>query len=161
MPPVCQLIIFTWISANVLVTNRQAIKVASTILSGNHGKCLPGIGGQEILNGIQSILSQITLSESITEGCGPGYWRRVFYLNTSRQDQLCLDDWNIATSPVRACTGVLRKIHAALHSVMTHNNSVAYSKVCGRIIGGGMMSPDAFFRYIQGQTTIEDNYNII
>lgn len=33
-----------------------------------------------------------------------------------------------------------------------------YSKVCGRVIGIGVHSPDAFTRFIWFQTTIEHNY---
>ena len=35
---------------------------------------------------------------------------------------------------------------------------VQYSQVCGKIIGYQQKSPDAFHRFISGQTTIDSNY---
>ena len=47
--------------------------------------------------------------------------------------------------------------HVSLHSVMKFPVCTTI-KVCGRVIGIGSGTPDAFYRHISGQTTIEDNY---
>ena len=86
--------------------------------------------------------------------CGPGNWRRVFYLNASEPEQLCPGDWTTVTSPVRGCAGA----DSTCRSAFSEDISAVYSKVCGRVIGEGRTSPDAFFRYLTGQTTIEHNY---
>ena len=86
--------------------------------------------------------------------CGPGNWRRVFYLNTSTPDQVCPDQWRLLTSPVRSCVGAA----ASCRSVFSDAIDTVYSKVCGRIIGEGVSSPDGFFRFISNPGTIEGNY---
>ena len=46
---------------------------------------------------------------------------------------------------------------AVLLSAFSNGINTAYSKVCGRIIGEGAGSPDAFHRFISNQNTIEGN----
>ena len=88
--------------------------------------------------------------------CGPGLWRRVFYLNTNSSDQetsTCPSGWNaVTTSSVQACRGS----SSSCSSTFTNNINRTYSKVCGRVIGIGENTPDGFYR--GGQRTIEDNY---
>ena len=92
---------------------------------------------------------------STNPNCGPGLWRRVFYLNTSSQDQSCPGNWSIHTvSSVRGCAGA----DVSCQSAYSEEISSEYSKVCGRVIGEGFGTPDAFRRYLSGQTTIEDIY---
>ena len=86
--------------------------------------------------------------------CGPGNWRRVFYLNTSTPDQVCPDQWRLVTSPVRSCAGARESCRSAFSNVV----NTAYSKVCGRIIGEGVSLPDGFKRFISTPGTIEGNY---
>ena len=85
--------------------------------------------------------------------CGPGYWRRVFYLNASRADQQsCPGQWNLVTTPVKGCAGA----NSLCRSAFSDDINIAYSKVCGRIIGEGVNTPDAFLR--PPSSTIEGNY---
>ena len=149
----CQLAIFSAavIYTSFLSTHGQSIEIAPMI----RDKCPSDDDRQSVFKIYQDVINQISFGESISTNCGPGYWRRVLYLNAGRQDQSCLGDWNLVTSPVRACTGIENTCRSAFSDDI---NSVAYSKVCGRIIGEGRTSPDAFFRHILGQTTIEDNY---
>ena len=94
-------------------------------------------------NSIRDNIYQIL--ESPLPECGPGYWRKVFYLNASRADQqLCPGQWNLVTTPVKGCAGA----ESSCHSAFSEDINIAYSKVCGRIIGEGENSPDAFFRFI-------------
>ena len=86
--------------------------------------------------------------------CGSGNWRRVFYLNASRPDMLCPDDWTTVTSPVRGCAGA----DSTCRSAFSDDISAVYGKVCGRIVGEGSYTPDAFYKFLWGQTTIEHNY---
>ena len=74
----------------------------------------------------------------------------MFYLNASRSDQICPGQWNLVTSPVRGCAGA-----GSCHSAFSDEISTTYGKVCGRIIGEGVRSPDAFHR---SPITIEGNY---
>ena len=88
----------------------------------------------------------------ILQNCGFGNWRRVFYLNTSTPNQVCPDQWRLVTSPVRSCAGAGSTCRSAFSDVV----NTAYSKVCGRIIGEGVGSPDGFFRL--GSFALEENY---
>ena len=98
---------------------------------------------------------QILQNYSNNSNCGPGLWRRVFYLNTSSQNQSCPGDWNIHTSSsVRGCAGAGESCRSA-YSDEVH---LQYDKVCGRAVGRSTTSPDGFFRVISGQTTVEDIY---
>ena len=86
--------------------------------------------------------------------CGQGRWRRAFYVNASQPDQSCPGDWSVQTSPVRGCAGASSQCSSAFSGDI----NTAYSKVCGRIIGEGVSSPDGFIRFQPGQNTIEGNY---
>ena len=86
--------------------------------------------------------------------CGSGEWRRIFHLNTSKSGQSCPGDWNLVTSPMRGCAGT----HSSCHSAFSDNVNTRYNRVCGRVIGEGTMTPDAFVRFLSGQNTIEENY---
>ena len=92
------------------------------------------------------------MNYSINSNCGPGLWRQVFYLNVSNEDQSCPGDWNEVS--VSGCAGA----DVSCQSAFSDEINAAYNKVCGRVIGIGSSSPDAFYRFISGQTTIEDNY---
>ena len=96
---------------------------------------------------------QTSYGRQISE-CGPGYWRRAFYVNASQSDQSCPGDWSVLNSPVRGCAGT----HSSCRSAFSGGINNAYSKVCGRIIGEGVSSPDGFIRFQQDQNTIEGNY---
>ena len=107
-----------------------------------------------LLNSTRDIIRDISQVTSISHPCGTGSWRRVFHLNASTSDQLCPDQWNLVTSPQRGCVGA----DSTCRSAFSGDISTTYSKVCGRIIGEALVSPDAFIRFLSGQNTIEGNY---
>ena len=110
---------------------------------------------QAALQRLHSIAERVLRNYGINPNCGPGLWRQVFYLNVSNEDQSCPGDWNEGTTmSVRVCGGSDRSCQSALSDEI----NTAYNKVCGRVIGIGSGTPDAFFRFIEDQTTIEDNY---
>ena len=126
---------------------------------GTAGECPSDDNRQTSRNLLQNTTREIIQNlnaptNPISQICGPGEWRRVFYLNTSRSDQSCPGQWNLVTSPVRGCGGT----HSLCQSAFSDNFNIRYNKVCGRIVGEGTTSPDGFFRYISGQNTIEGNY---
>ena len=106
---------------------------------------------ETLRNTTREILNTILLNNNpVSRNCGPGNWRRVFYLNTSTPDQVCPGQWRLVTSPVRSCTGADSTCRSAFSDVV----NTAYSRVCGRIFGGGFSTTDAF----RGSLSIEDNY---
>ena len=154
MAHVCQIAIFIAGVICVSIFTTQGMKIVPMILNGNDDKCSSNDDRQRLLKISHNVL-QTTLSESPSRVCGPGYWRQVFYFNaSSRVNQFCPGNWNTIAGPVRGCAGS----SIACRSAFSDDINIAYSKVCGRIIGEGVRTPDAFFRYIQNQTTIEHNY---
>ena len=112
---------------------------------------------QTIKDFIQNYININGPAFQIRQNCGPGNWQRVFYLNYSGVDQEsnCPGNWNVVTiASVRGCSGVSSSCASAFSDAVTSS----YTKVCGRVIARGTRTPDAFFRYIQGQNTTEHNY---
>ena len=110
---------------------------------------------ETLRNTTQEIVKTLLLNNnqgSPNANCGPGNWRRVFYLNTSTPNQVCPDQWSLVNSPVRSCAGAGSSCRSAFSDVV----NTVYSKVCGRIIGEGERTPDAFHR--PSSITVEDNY---
>ena len=103
---------------------------------------------------LQEIIRNVSQITSLFQNCGAGSWRRVFHLNASGSDQSCPGQWNMVMSPVRGCVGA----SAVCRSAFSSDINTAYSKVCGRILGEALVSPDAFIRFSPGQNTIEGNY---
>jgi hypothetical protein len=134
------------------------IQVSPVTIPSISGECPSDDNRQEsrsfLGNVTREIIRNLNTPTSQIRFCGPGEWRRVFYLNTSRSDQIiCPDQWSLVTSPVRGCTGA----SSTCRTAFSDDNFTAYSKVCGRIIGEGRDSPDAFFRS-PIIATIEGNY---
>ncbi len=78
--------------------------------------------------------------------CGTGQWRRVAYLNTKDPTEQCPPTWReYNENGVRACG----RPFSTQGSCATTNYSsrYEYSKVCGRVIGYQVASPDAFRRF--------------
>ena len=110
---------------------------------------------QAARQGLHFIAEQVLQNYGIYPNCGPGLWRQVFYLNASNEEQSCPGDWSEGTAmSVRGCGGS----STSCQSAFSDEIDTVYNQVCGRVIGIGSGSPDAFFRVISGQTTIEDNY---
>ena len=132
------------------------VEVSPVTIPGTIGECPSEDSRQASHNLLGNTTREIiqnlnTLADPISQICGPGEWRRVFYLNASASDQSCPGQWSLVTSPVRGCGGA----GSSCRSAFSDDTFMAYSKVCGRIIGEGTRTPDAFHR---SQTTIEGNY---
>ena len=140
-------------------TDSEAVPTSIVVIPDNgDGGCPSDVDRQDALQLLRSRTENILQNlqnYSNNPNCGPGLWRRVFYLNTSSQDQSCPGDWRVrANSSDTGCVGA----EASCQSAYSEEISFEYSKVCGRVIGSGSETPDAFLRFISNQTTIEDNY---
>ena len=132
------------------------VEISPVTITGTNGRCPSDDSRQEVRDVLRNATREIVydrLANPISRICGPGEWRRVFHLNASRSDQSCPGQWNLHTSPVRGCGGE----HFTCRSAFSDNINNAYSKVCGRIIGEGILSPDSFFTSISVRN-IEGNY---
>ena len=87
--------------------------------------------------------SQCT-SLQIQMSCGPGLWYRVAYLNMSNPAEQCPSAWREYnySGGVRACGRPASTLGSCPDVQYSTFNQ--YSRVCGRIIGYQVASPDAF-----------------
>ena len=91
------------------------------------------------------------------EECGGGVWMRVASYNYSGPNTTCPGDWNLITSPIRACSRNHSSGRCA--SAFFPTNGVEFSSVCGRVIAIQYRAPDAFYHYhALRQTTIDGFY---
>ena len=146
-----------YIAATVIEGQRELpIGISPVTIPGTTDGCPSDDSRQASRSFLQNTTCEIissAMASPISLICGPGEWRRVFYLNASASDQSCPDQWNLYSSPVRGCGGT----HSSCLSAFSDEISLPYYKVCGRIIGEGVSSVDGFFRSPL-QNTIEGNY---
>ena len=102
---------------------------------------------EELNKSLQHVRGEIynTLSNLfIVPECGGGLWHRVVHPNMSDPSQQCPCAWRMYnTSGVRACgrpDSDRGSCPATFYSTTHH-----YSRVCGRIIGYQVASPDGFY----------------
>ena len=139
----------TTVNANEQQSARTGLRV---LIPGNGVSGCPSDEDRQAARQLlQSITEQVLQNYSNNPNCGPGLWRQVFYLNVSNEDQSCPGEKTLST---RGCAGA----DVSCQSALSGEINTAYDKVCGRVIGIGSGTPDAFYRFISGQTTIEDIY---
>ena len=143
------------IATSVIEGQRELpVGISPVMIPSTNGGCPSDDSRQASRSFLQNATHEIirnTYINPASQVCGSGNWRRVFYLNASRSDQSCPGDWNLVTSPDRGCVGA----DYSCRSIFSDDIYIAYNKVCGRIVGEGVSSPDAFYR---SMATIEDNY---
>ena len=150
-------VVLSMLCINVAVMQGYTLSTVTTppvITPGMTGECPADNirqASRELLQ--REIIRNLSRITSLSQRCGAGSWRSVFHLNASGSDQSCPGQWNVVTSPARGCAGA----GSTCHSTFSGDINTAYSKVCGRIIGEALVSPDAFsLRPVQN--TIERNY---
>ena len=150
-------IVFMLCSAAAVILNQSA-EIPMISLPSTSGQCLHYDDRQAVQDLLLNSIIYPFFNGSLQpeSQCGPGLWRRVFYLNASEPSISCPGQWNVVTSSVtsRGCSGA----NSSCISAFSDYANSKYSKVCGRIIGEGSGSPDAFHRFISNQTTIEGIY---
>ena len=129
---------------------KMPTEISLLVIPATTGQCASDDNKQDSLDFVRDVTYEIIYG-SLHPECGPGEWRRVFYLNTSKSDQSCPGQWNLVARPVRGCAGV----HFSCRSAFSDNIKITYTKACGSIIGVGIRTLDGFKRYISTQTTIE------
>ena len=96
-----------------------------------------------------------------SRSCGSSRgWMRVANLDmTNTQCNTCPHPLiTIHNGTRRLCTRRENRRNPGCASVPYNVQGVEYSRVCGRVIGYQRESPDAFKRYIESQTTIDEEY---
>ena len=86
-----------------------------------------------------------------------GGWMRLASIDMTDTSSNCPSGLRTLTSPHRLCAKNIDG--AGCSSFVFPVQGVQYSRVCGKIIGYQMKTPDAFWSYIhRGQTTIDSRY---
>ena len=117
----------------------------------------PGVTGTYWISKCDGSTVQVYCTMDNPCGCsGSGAWMRVALLNMSDPTQNCPSGMDIVNDP-RSCSRNVQPGNCA--SVRFESNFLQYSRVCGRAIGYGESSPDAFTPYIRNQAyTVDDPY---
>ena len=125
-------------------------------INGGVGTCPPQERRDFIIQTIRETNQNLILQIApIIENCGPGQWHQVASLNMSDPSQQCPSAWReLNTGGVRACG---RDTSTGSCPGTSYPTNRQYSRVCGRVIGYQIGSPDAF-----GYMTIEqiDSYYV-
>ena len=96
------------------------------------------------LQKVRGNVYQYLFNGSILPQCGEGIWYQVAYLNMADCSQQCPSAWReYNTSQFRACGRPISS--GASRPSQIFPISRQYSKVCGRVIGIQVASPDAFY----------------
>ena len=112
------------------------------ILHGNDQETCPST--EQLNVALQKIRDNIYLNVSILPQCGEGIWYRIAYLNMTDPSQQCPSAWReYNTSQFRACGRPVSTVASRPSQIFPISQQ--YSKVCGRVIGIQVASPDAFY----------------
>ena len=89
--------------------------------------------------------------------CGAGQWSLVAHLNMSNSSQQCPSAWReYSNNGVRGCRRQ-HSTHGSCHATF-YPTSRQYSRVCGRVIGYQIGSPDVFGHLVVGDSI--DSYYV-
>ena len=123
-----------------IVAQTQQMVTTKVIVGSGIGQCpLQG----ERTAAIDDISNGVVDTLQLQYQCGGGTWYRIAYLNMSDSSQQCPPAWrNYNISGVRACGRPFTSRESC--SSTTYITGRLYSKVCGRVIGYQVVSPDAF-----------------
>ena len=98
---------------------------------------------EKIRDSVKVLLYSDYESNAIENKCGDGLWYLIASLNMTDPSEQCPSAWReYNTSGIRACGRPVTSIGSC--SASTYSTSHPYSKVCGRVIGYQVASPDAF-----------------
>ena len=127
----------------------QAVAAAKTSLlsliisHGNGQETCPSTEQRDIaLQKIRDNVHTYLINGSILPQCGEGIWYRVAYLNMTDPSQQCPSAWReYNISQFRHCGRPVSTVANRLSQIFPISRQ--YSKVCGRVIGIQVASPDA------------------
>ena len=124
----------------LIVSN--GIETVTVVIAGDgDGDVCPNVQ-----DGLQTIReSVVDALNTISQQCGDGLWVRVAHLNMSDPSQQCPSAWReYNSSGIRAC-GRPATSSGSCPSTTYSTNCRQYNKMCGRVIGYQVATPDAFY----------------
>ncbi len=99
----------------------------------------------------------VVLNLTVPE-CGKGLWEQVAYLDMSDSEQSCPPSWNEVSSPQRSCAAADSTSFECANPITYSVSGRTYSRVCGRVAGYLIGSPDAFATFAHGLGSINGSY---
>ena len=110
------------------------------------------------INDLTSLILQSTDMEP-QSNCGPGLWYQVAHLNMSDPSQQCPSVWReYNIGGIRACGRPTTMTGSC--ATRCYFTSHQYSRVCGRVIGYQVATPDAFRQFADNIQIEFDGINI-
>ena len=131
----------------------DSLTIDPVTIPGNHaGSCAPLEARQAAIKTLQNDFKR-SIAVAVTE-CGEGLWYQVAHIDMNDPQQQCPTEWREYTnSSVRVCGRPLTTSSSCASTSYTTGRR--YSKVCGRVIGYQVASPDGFQ---SDSCTIDQNY---
>ena len=144
----------------LIATVASAATVRPLIIPGNNnGTCPAQTEREAAIQKFKAVINLIyTLQDTTFYECGPGPWFNIVHLNMSDPSQQCPSacrEYN--SSGVRACRRPDTTSGSCPGTVYVINRQL-YRRVCGRVIGYQIGSPDAFGLNARSQTI--DSYYV-
>ena len=138
--------------SNQLDATNNDITLVSTTVEGNISQLLIQL---DVINRFAiSVQAEVTRLH-----CGAGEWHRVAYLNMTDPSQKCPSTWREYSSNNTKVCGRVVNTEGSCSSTSFPMTSGPYNRVCGRVIGYQVASPDAFRRYANNHIDL-DGINI-
>ena len=141
----------------LVVENLTAANAINPVISPGNGpgSCATADSRQDAIASIENaVITNIANIVSVSKKCGAGLWYSVASLDMTDPRQQCPTGWReYNESSVRAC-GRPESESLSCASV-SYSTGRQYSKVCGRIIGYQVSTPDGFR---DADRTIDENY---
>ncbi len=107
--------------------------------------------------GHKLVLDTLQFRDEVERDCGEGLWKQVISLNMSNLEETCPVGWTLSSNP-RSCS----QTTAPGCSLATISTDTVYQRVCGRALGSGYGSADAFQNWTSARTGLNyaDGVNI-
>ena len=137
----------------LVVENLTATNANNTVtLPGNGSDLCATADSRQDAMPLQALRMQLIIMNIAK--CGAGLWYSVASLDMTDPRQQCPTGWReYNESSVRACGRLESELPTCAN--VSYSTDRQYSKVCGRIIGYQVSSPDAFR---EADRTIDENY---
>ena len=137
---------------NTLNNCDKILGVCTNTVDGFSCTCPRGFGG----DGVDAERGGTGCS-LLPQGCGAGNWRRVAYLNMTDSSQECPSNWREYSNPSRSC-GPPSSLSNSCASEYFSSNRETYSRVCGKVTGYQVGSPDAYYAGGRDDGNINEAY---
>ena len=129
-------------------------------LSGYYNSCSPDDLLEELQKKFKNFVLANVFKFKTMEECGSGLWKEVMNLNMANHSHSCPSGWKVSSNP-RACSRNSEFCDSTRIPV-----NMNYSRVCGRVVGSGINTPDGFRRhssdkavYVDGVTIFRDSFS--